>query len=633
MLLVTIDTVRADHIGAYGYTKGSTPTLDRLAHEGIRFSDATTQAPLTGPAHAALLTGTYPGRFGVRDNATMPLPDGARTAAELFKAAGYRTGGFIGAFIVDRQYGFGQGFDEFDSRFERFTSAARLQARRDAGAVVDDALKWLAPKTEAPFFAWVHLYDAHAPYESPAPFRARFQAAPYDGAIAYVDASIGRLIDALRQAGTLDRTIVCIVADHGEGLGEHGEAEHGFFLYDSTLHIPWILRLPDRQHGGTAIADQVRAIDVLPTLAALAGLPAPAGIDGENVVPIIEGHAPRDPPSSYSETFYPKLHFGWSELRAVRTGQWKYVDAPRPELYDVSRDKPERQNLVDARAPLAAGLLRETTRVESTFGAASRTEAPAPDAETLARLRSLGYVGATTAARSGARGPDPKDMIGGLNAYRARMTNIKRMLQAGHAASAVPLLKALLAANDRDYDAHLALGDAYANMKRYREALDEYAAARLVNTSTSEPVLAAARAHLALSDIDAAERDVAEAARIQPHDDDALVVHGMVRERRGDAAGALADYAAAVAANGSDTEARARLAGLALQEGQYDKAREQFDALLRMNYRPSRMHFGLGQIARAQGDAAGAVAEYRIALRLEPTFAEARTALHQLGVQ
>jgi arylsulfatase A-like enzyme/thioredoxin-like negative regulator of GroEL len=632
VLLVTIDTVRADHVGAYGYSKRTTPTLDRLAREGVRFADATSQAPLTGPAHAAILTGSYPGRFGVRDNAASPLPPSAPSIVEQFKAAGYRTGAFIAAFILDRQYGFGRGFDEFDSRFERFTSAGKLLARRPAGVVVDDALTWLGAKSNAPFFAWVHVYDAHAPYDSPPPFSTKFPGTPYDGAIAYVDASVGRLIGALEQSGALDRTIVTVLADHGEGLGEHGETEHGFFLYDTTLHIPWIVRLPNRQRAGTVVAEQVRAIDVAPTLAALAGLRAPAGIDGESVLPLIEGHRRSEPPPSYAETFYPKFHFGWSELKSVRVGDWKYVDAPKPELYDEIHDKGERQNLAAARAPLAQGLARETQRTEATFGPEAHAEAPAPDPETLARLRSLGYVG-TTAASSGVRGADPKDMIGGLNAFRATMTRVKQQLQSGGAAAAIPTLRQLLAANDRSYEVHLALGDALIGTKKYREALDEYAAARLLNPATAEPLVAMARAHLGMNDAAAAGRDVAEAATVEPKSDEVLLVRGMISEQVGAAANALDDYAAAATANPSSTQARARLAGLALQSGQYDRAREQFEALLRLNYRPSRMHFGLGQVAQLQGNTAGAVSEYRIALRLEPTFAEARAALHQLGVQ
>ena len=320
-------------------------------------------------------------------------------------------------------------------------------------------------------------------------------------------------------------------------------------------------------------------------------------------------------------------------MRSVRVGEWKYIDAPKPELYDVLRDKGEQKNLVSARPPLAAGLAREAQRTEAGFGPAAAVVAPPPDPETLARLRSLGYVGATSGASAGVRGPDPKDMIAGLNAFRATMTRVKQSLQSGSAAAAIPILKQLIASNDGSYEVHLALGDAYVDTKQYRDALDEYAAARLLNPGTSEPLVASARAHLALNSTDAAERDIAEAERIEPASDETLLMRGMIREQQGDTARALDDYAAAAAANASNTQARARLAGLALQAAQYDKARSQFEALLQLNYRPSRMHFGLGQVAQAQGNTSGAIAEYRLALRLEPTFAEARTALHQLGVQ
>src|SRR5262249_14917510 len=340
-------TVRADHLGAYGYTRGATPTLDRLAREGVRFADATSQAPLTGPAHAALLTGQYPARLGVRDNATTPLPPGTATAAALFKAKGYRTGGFVGAFILGPEYGFGQGFDAFDATFAQFTTGSKLQAQRRGGEVADAAARWIGTGGAEPFFAWVHLYDAHTPYEAPSPFRARFAAAPYDGEIAYVDSCVATIIAALEQAGRLDRTLVSVVADPGEGLGDHGEAEHGLFLYDSVLHVPWIVRLPSKESAGVVVSPQVRAIDVLPTLAALAGVTAPK-VDGESVVPYMRGARPKDAQPSYAETFYPKWHFGWSELKSVRVGDWKYIDAPRPELYDMRMDAGERRNAVDA---------------------------------------------------------------------------------------------------------------------------------------------------------------------------------------------------------------------------------------------------------------------------------------------
>ena len=628
--MITIDTVRADHIGAYGYAKGSTPVLDRLAREGVRFADATSQAPLTGPAHAALLTGMYPARFGVRDNATTAVPDSATTLAEVFKARGYQTGGFIGAFIVDAQYGFGQGFDRFDDRFARFSNADKIDARRPGGEVTDAAVKWLEGSGGRPTFTWVHLYDAHGPYDSPAPYRAKFASAPYDGAIAYVDACIGRLVAALEKNGSLDRTIVAVVADHGESLGEHGEKEHGLFLYDAVLHVPWIMRLPGHAHAGAVVATQVRSIDVMPTIAALAGAPVPGGIDGESVVPEIDGRVPRDPPPSYAESFYGRLHFGLSELKSVRVGDWKYIDAPRAELYQVSRDPHERANLVARRGQLVSGLAAELTKIASAFGAAANAEAPKPDPETLARLQSLGYVG-VTAPPSGGRGADPKDEVTKLEIVRSGMERAIRALQRGDARTAIPILRRLVTANDRSYELHLALGDAYVDAGQYQKAVDEYAAASLLNPTAAAPLVAAVRAHLAEGDLAGAQKKIAEAERLEPASGEVLLARGTIDERAGRDTDAMAAYDAALATNPSDASARARVAGMALRLSQLDKAYEQFTVLLRMGYRPSRMHFGLGQIAQARGDAKTAAAEYRECLRLEPAFAPAKAALAQVG--
>ncbi|HEX3703289.1 MAG TPA: sulfatase-like hydrolase/transferase [Vicinamibacterales bacterium] len=628
IVFVTIDTVRADHLGAYGYTKGATPTLDRLSHEGVRFADATSQAPLTGPAHAALLTGTYPARLGVRDNATTPLPPGVTTMAELFKARGYRTGAFIGAFIVDAQYGFGRGFDTFDAQFAHFDNADKINARRPGGEVTDAAVHWIdaAPRS-GPIFAWVHLYDAHGPYDAPAPYRARFAAAPYDAAIAYVDACIGRIVSALEQTGRLETTIVAVVADHGEGLGEHGEKEHGMFLYDAVLHVPWIMRLPGRQHAGTVVATQVRSIDVMPTLAELAHVSIPEHIDGESVVPSIDGRPRPEPPPSYAETYYPKLHFGLSELASVRVGDWKYIDAPRPELYQVSRDRAERTNVIGTRAALAAGLSGEAQKIAASFGAATRVPPKQPDADTLARLKSLGYAGVVTTPASAGRGIDPKDAIGGVEQFRAGLATATRALSHGDAAAALPVLERLLPSNTRSYELHLALGDAYLGTKKYQRAEDEYAAASLLNPTAAAPVVAAARSRLERGDVPGARQRAADAERLEPGSGEIAFLRGLIAEQLGLTAEALQEYEAALEANGSDASARARAAAAALQLGRIQEAREQFTMLLRLGYRPSRMHFGLGQAAQAEGDLKQAAAQYRESLRLEPAFAPARAAL------
>ena len=633
VLLITIDTVRADRIGAYGYGKGATPTLDRLAREGVRFSDATAQAPLTGPSHAAILTGQYPGRLGVRDNATTPIPTGTPTAASIFKARGYRTGGFVGAFILGPEYGFAQGFDTFDAQFAQFTAGAKLQAQRRGSEVVDAAVKWLrsGAASAPPFFAWVHLYDAHTPYEAPAPFRARFAASPYDGEIAYVDSCIGRLIGSLEQSGQLDRTVVAVIADHGEGLGEHGEEEHGLFLYDSVLHVPWIMRLPGRESAGTVVKTQVRGIDVAPTLAALAGI-SMSRIDGESVVPFIRGAAPRDPTPSYAETFYPKWHFGWSELKSVRVGDWKYIDAPKPELFDLRGDAGEKHNAIDARGALANGLSTELNRLQSGFCAAASAEAPTPDAETLARLRSLGYVG-IAAPTPGVRGPDPKDMLPKVQTVKIGISRAVDALNRKAPDAAIVELKKLLAINDRSYELHLFMGDAYVLKRQFEAALGEYDAAALLNPHSAAPAVSQARVFLAMNDPVRARQKIDAAARIEPGSSELALVRGSVLEAQGRGPEALAQYEMAVRLNGSDTQARASLVSLAMRARQYDVAKPHLEHLLAIGYRPSRMHFGLAQIAEARADTKTAIAEYREALRLEPGLAEAKAALTRLGGQ
>ncbi len=504
---------------------------------------------------------------------------------------------------------------------------------------MDGALKWLrgtspqqgAARIDGPFFAWVHLYDAHAPYEAPSSFRTRFPASPYDAEIAYVDSCVGRLVTALEQAGQLDRTLVSVVADHGEGLGDHGEAEHGLFLYESVLRIPWIMRLPTRDAAGSVVKTQVRSIDVSPTLAAIAGIPM-AKIDGESVVPFIRGPAPRDPSSSYAETFYPKWHFGWSEQKSVRVGDWKYIDAPKPELYDMRTDSAERRNVFDTRGPLANGLSTELNKIQAGFGAAATTEAPQPDPETLSRLRSLGYVG-IAAPTPGVRGPDPKDMLPKVEMFRAGINRALDALNRKAPDVAIAELKKLMAINDRSYELHLFLGDAYVAKHQFETALGEYDAAAVLNPRSSAPAVSQARVFLAMNDPVRAQQKVETAARIEPGSSEVALVRGSVYEAMGRGAEALAQYETAVRLNGSDTQARASLASLAMRARQYDAAKPQFEQLLAMGYRPSRMHFGLAQIAEARADSTTAVAEYREALRLEPGLAEAKAALARLGVK
>jgi arylsulfatase A-like enzyme/tetratricopeptide (TPR) repeat protein len=475
LLLVSIDTLRADRLGSYGHREAHTPRLDRLARAGLRFSQATTVVPLTLPAHSSLFTGTFPAWHGVRDNGGFYLGDDQTTLAEVLKARGFRTGGFVGAFVLDRRWGIAQGFDRFFDEFdlEKFGDAQSLDAiQRPANEVVDRALEWLRAERERPFFAWVHLYDPHTPYDAPAEWKSRFPSTPsgaYDAEIAWSDAQVGRLLDALDEDGRLGETVVAVVADHGEMLGEHGEATHGFFIYDAAVRIPLIVSgpgVPERE-----IADQVRIVDVMPTVLELLAVQSPKAVQGVSLLPLARGE--KLGLVAHSESWYPRYHYGWSDLQSVQDGRFKYIRAPRPELYDLSSDPREIQDLssVDAsRIPALDEAL--TALLERTTSATAAKGPQTVDAETEERLAALGYVGGGGSARhleERLRG-DPKDKI--------RLYNLLK--QAGGASTegrlhdAIAKVREALAADPEIVEGYMLLGNFLKKSKRTDDAIAAY---------------------------------------------------------------------------------------------------------------------------------------------------------------
>lgn len=631
VLLITLDTFRADRIGAYGYKLAATPNLDRLAREGVRFADATTQSPLTGPAHTALLTGRYPTRFGVKNNASTPLPDSAVTLAEVLKESGYRTGAFIGAFVLERQYGFAQGFDLFDAAFTGYRAQNKQLVQRTADAVTAPAVGWMKASGDAPFFAWVHFYDAHTPYSAPGAIGVKLKARPYDGEIAYVDAAVGRLLASLSASGALDRTIVVAIGDHGEALGEHGEEEHGIFLYESVLRIPWLARLPNAERAGTVVTEQVRSIDLTPTLLDLVGIQRKHPFDGESVAAVMRGQPRRDPPSSYADAHYPQLHFGWSALRSLRVGEWKYVDAPKPELYDLRTDRAERQNVIAERSSVAARMSGELKTIERAFGPDADKPAPQPDPETLARLRSLGYVGIAAPTHSGTRGPDPKDRIQEFNRFKSLLVAATTEMAQRRPDAAIARLKQAAAINDRAYDLHIMLGDAWLQKRSYENALGEYEAAALLNPGTAAPHVLAAEVLLEQGRLNEAMKRLDAGAKIEPSSGEVALARGRAYERSGRWADALAEFQRAVAINPSDVPARGRLVGAAMNLKQFDVAEPHLRVLLNEKYQPARTYFALGFIAESRGNLAAAAAEYRRALAADPSLRQAADGLRRVA--
>ena len=409
VLLVTIDTLRRDRLGAYGSSAGLTPNLDRLAGDGVKYMRAFTHVPMTLPAHASILTGLTPRHHGVRNNVSFRLAEDVPTLATVLKSAGYRTGAFIGAFVLERRFGLSRGFDQYDDRFPPAAGSPTFRfAERRAADVVEPARKWILspglPAPPAPWFAWVHLFDPHAPYEAPAEYRAG--RSPYDAEVAYTDAMLGKFLDQLRAVHALDRTLIVVVADHGESLGEHGETTHGLFAYDATLSVPLVVRGPGISPARVDIP--VGHVDILPTVLDLLGLAIPAGLDG---VSLAQPNAADRP--LYFEALDANLTRGWAPLTGLVRSNWKYIDLPVPELYDLRSDPQELTNLFEHDRPRSDRMTRELRQILAS--PERRSGEPAPiDQDASARLRSLGYASGQVDPRRKTKyfeADDPKRLV------------------------------------------------------------------------------------------------------------------------------------------------------------------------------------------------------------------------------
>lgn len=631
VLLVTIDTLRADRLGSYGYRLARTPVLDRLAREGVRFEDATVQVPLTFPSHVAILTGRYPSVFGIRVNGLTPLPATVPTVATRFKAAGYRTAAFIASAILDRTYGLNRGFDLYDADLGRAPKAnvALAELQRPAGDVIASVMRWLDARPPEPWFAWVHLFDPHYPYEPPPRYLALAGGRPYDGEIAYTDASLGTLIGRLDAAST----ILVVISDHGESLGEHGEDDHGFFLYDSTLKVPLIVRAPGL--APRVVREQVRSIDIAPTIEALAGLTADTWRDGESLVSLLQGQTRRDVPPSYAETWYARFHFGWSELRSLRVGEWKYIAAPKPELYDLRVDAGELKNAIAVRAAvggkLAGEIAQVTARVQPSSGGAAQPSAqPQPDAETVRRLQALGYIGTFAPAAATTSAIDPKDHVAEYKAYRQQLTRALNALDRGDPATAVTILKQMLVANVRAFEVHLYLGNAYAARREYDAALGEYDAAHQLNPDLAQVQFEAAKALSMKGDVEGAVARCQQGLAREPSSPYGLYTLGVIYRKTGQFTEAAEAFTKVIAANENDPRAQSNLADVAIRLGRLDVARAACQKMIDLGYRVAPAHYNLGFIAERAGDLTLALSHYRASLAADPAFRPAQEALARL---
>jgi choline-sulfatase len=611
VLLITIDTLRADRVGAFGGPDGLTPNLDRLASEGLRLTRAYSAAPLTLPSHASILTATSPPAHGLRANGLFRLGPSLPTLATVLKAAGYRTGAFVGSFVLDARFGLNRGFDEYDDRYgEKHAGDPAEGAERRGEEVIKPALAWINQQPnqksaisnlQSPWFAWVHLYDPHEPYRAPEPYASQHE--PYDAEVAYADAIVGRLLAGL-PSSVLERTLILVAADHGESLGEHGERTHGVFTYDVTMRVPWIIWSGRGRDSGFGIWDSimaalrtpnpdsrippgssdalVRLIDLAPTTLDLVGVSSPPEFEGRSIVPAVGGRA-AETPAGYLEAMDANLTRNWAPLTGVVTRTHKLIDLPIPELYDLSVDPKETTNLFSRepeRARTLSALLRDMSAGFHTR--ATSAEKTTLNTEARQRLQALGYVAssADTAGRVYTDADDPKTLVGPSNDLQRAIT----AFNGGSRAPAMDAVRAIMQQHPRFTTAYGAL----ASMQRQT------------------------------GDLRGAVATLEDAARRGIADQSVMVVLAGYLLEAGAAEKAIALLEAVVAAHPDYAEAYNSLGVASMRTGRHDRARAAFRQVLELDPTSARAYENLGADELAAGELAAAVGDLQRALTLDP---------------
>jgi arylsulfatase A-like enzyme/Tfp pilus assembly protein PilF len=500
IILITVDTTRADRMGFLGSKLGLTPNLDTLARDSAVFTRAFSQVPLTAPSHATILTGTYP-QFHLVNDFQVPLAPELPYAPEILRSHGYHTAAFVGSMVLDPAVGFARGFergfDTYDAGFHQMQPGEdRYHSSERRGAdVVAHALAWLSEHPQGPFFMWLHLYDAHDPYDPPEPYKTEYLSAPYDGEIAYVDSAVGTFLSQLRARGLYDGAVIAVMADHGEALGDHGEDTHGFFLYDETIHVPLVIKLPGAasikkdlatKSSGTKIENRVGLVDVLPTILQAVGIAVPPEVQGESLLSLLmpkpappeSAGASAAPDASldrpaYAETDYPRNTYGWSPLRALRTGKYLYIKAPRQELYDQSADPKSEHDLSAASTAVTSTLAGQLDAFRQKTSSSREAPKSTVDPEAQAKLAALGYVATdSNASKTGVagakeHGADPKDKIEVANLIHRTYL----LIDDQRCQEAVPLLRQLIAKAPDTPLAYAQLGQCLVSLKEYAPAV------------------------------------------------------------------------------------------------------------------------------------------------------------------
>ena len=608
VVVITIDTLRADHLGCYGYKQIKTPNIDALAAEGTRFDRAFAVVPVTLPSHSSIMTGTYPMLSGMHDFSGNKLSPLQPTLASVLKQAGYQTGAVIAAAVLDSRFGLNQGFDFYFDHFEfsRLDEVNLDEMERPGNVVADVTLDWLqkdwlAKNSQKNFFLWMHLYDPHFPYHPPEPYASEYAAHPYDGEIAFADEQVGRLLRFLKEKGIYQNTVIVLCGDHGESLGEHGEKTHGFFIYNATMHVPLIIRLPENRlsEGAKArtVDDPVSLVDLMPTLLGVLGLEVPSQVQGRSLLPELRGESAsrgQDDKAArdrvlYGETFLPRIHFNWSELRGSENTKYHFIDAPHPELYDLAKDPGELHNLFTEKTAVADEMRARLAALIRDYSAGKEmAEKTGLDPALMERLKALGYAGFSGGGDPGGKDltissrnlPDPKDRVVTYELISDAIADS----QHGRYQESIEKLKSVIKTEPNSVPGHYMQGLNYYHLKMFAEA----------------------------------EVELQKTVQLSPDYALAFFNLGMAQAHAGEIDAAIATLQKTLQLDATNFEAAFNLGVAFLQKKQLEPAAAAFQQSVTIDPAFARGHRALGETLLYQGKLDDATAELRRAVELAP---------------
>lgn len=620
IILISVDTLRADHLGCYGYKAQPTPNIDRLAAGGTLFSQVSAQVPLTLPSHVSLFTSRYPFRTQVKDNGEQLAP-GAVTLARQLKAMGYRTAAFVGGFPLDRRFGLAQGFDVYDSPFDLRKKAGgdTGDIKRPAEAVIRSATRWMEKNSGAPFFVFLHLYDLHTPYDLPRALQSRFRGASYASELAYVDETLGNFWKFLDDRGLFDRSLLIFTSDHGEGLGEHGESTHGYFIYQSTLHVPLIFHWPKGSLRYSAKVElPSELIQVAPSIIQFAGGKVPPEMEGKVLATRVAGQARPDEVPIYSESDYASRHFNCSPLRSIRLGSYKYIDAPKPELYELDRDPSERHNIYTPGNATALSLRRRLRLVNA------RREVPKPakqgtaNPDTITALRSLGYLaGGDSRPASVASGIDPKDRLLDFEAQNRAIL----LASSGRLQQSNTLLQQLIRKLPDIPELHASLGLNLQRMGRYAEAAREFEEVVKRSERNAVAYFNLSLSYYQMRQLEPAIENLQKALAIEPYYTRAEELLGTIWSQKKDFTRARESFEHILEIAPDDYAAHFNLGVLAAFERKWDEGESHLRRVLQIDPNSAEAYNALGSLYIGKEDLPRAEAAFSDAIRLQPGFA------------